>query len=199
MINQYFFCKTQVKLNYSLFLTIMDEKNREFTEQYLAIKEELDVISSQLSRLHAPQMKCKAGCSSCCESISVFEVEFDAIQEQITAHSINLAKPLFLQRFTKRCRFLVNNLCSIYEFRPIICRTQGLPILYRSINSDHYELSACKLNFKGINPEFFNDGNALMLSPFNTKLLLLNQAYLKETKPNERNTKRRRNLHELKG
>ncbi|MBP8850351.1 MAG: YkgJ family cysteine cluster protein [Breznakibacter sp.] len=177
----------------------MNEKNREFKEQYLTIREEIDDISTKLSEMYATKMQCKAGCSSCCESITVFEVEFDAIQEQITKHKINLPKPLFLQRFTKRCRFLVNNRCSIYEYRPIICRTQGLPILYRSFNSDHYELSVCKLNFKGVKLNFFNDENALMMSPLNTKLLLLNHAYMKETAPSQKDLNKRRNLYELEG
>ncbi len=175
----------------------MDEKNREFTKQYHKIKEDIDVISDRLSHLHAQQMRCKAGCSSCCESISVFEVEFDAIQEQITAHNIKLPKPLFLHRFTKRCRFLVNNRCAIYEYRPIICRTQGLPILYRSMNSNDYELSVCQLNFKGVKLNSFNDENALMMSPLNTKLLLLNHAYMKETAPSQKDLNKRRNLYEL--
>lgn len=177
----------------------MNEKNREFREEYLTIKEEIDEISTKLSQLHTNQLQCKAGCSSCCESISVFEVEFDTIQEQITKHKIELPKPLFLQKFTKRCRFLVNKRCSIYEFRPIICRTQGLPILYRSFNTDHYELSVCKLNFKGINTNYFNDHNSLMLSPFNTKLLLLNQAYIKANQSTQKDLNRRIDLYELKG
>lgn len=136
--------------------------------------------------MYATKCNCKAGCNNCCESITVFEVEFDAIQEQITKHKINLPKPLFLQRFTKRCRFLVNNRCSIYEYRPIICRTQGLPNTYRSLQLRSLRTLGMQLNFKGVKLNFFNDENALMMSPLNTKLLLLNHAYMKETAPSQK-------------
>ncbi len=175
----------------------MNEKSQEFSTKYLLIRDEIDVLTNRLNHLHTKQMQCKEGCSSCCESISVFEVEFDTIQQQIKASNIKLPKPLFLQRFTKRCRFLVNNRCSIYEYRPIICRTQGLPILYRSMNSNDYELSVCQLNFKGVKLNSFNDENALMMSPLNTKLLLLNHAYMKETAPSQKDLNKRRNLYEL--
>ncbi len=175
----------------------MNDKKLGYFANYHSLIGEIDELSEVLSAQHTSQMQCKEGCSSCCESISVFAVEFDSIQRQIKDEKILLPKRGLFQSITKGCRFLVKNRCSIYSIRPLICRTQGLPILYRSATSNHYELSVCKLNFKKVSPSFFNDGNALMLSPFNTRFLLLNQAYLKEVKPEEKNINLRRKLFEL--
>lgn len=175
----------------------MTKTKSDFIESYHELTKEIDTISLRLSKMHAEQILCKPGCSSCCESISVFEVEFDAIQTYLKNNQTTLPSKSFIQKFTKSCRYLVKNKCAIYEVRPIICRTQGLPILYRSFDNDNYELSVCKLNFKKVNPVFFNGDNALMLSPFNTQLLMLNQAYLKAIKPEEKNINKRRYLYEL--
>jgi len=47
------------------------------------------------------------------------------------------------------CTFLYNDRCSIYEARPIICRTQGAPLFIQSENVLDY----CPLNFEKADPE----------------------------------------------
>jgi Fe-S-cluster containining protein len=49
----------------------------------------------------------------------------------------------------KKCVFLHNNACSIYEARPVVCRTQGLPLQLKRTDErdEEVELSLCELNF----------------------------------------------------
>lgn len=64
------------------------------------------------------QISCRAGCSICCELQSVNALESFVISRFLTAKIIKPAD--------ERCPFILDNLCGIYEARPIICRTHGL-------------------------------------------------------------------------
>jgi len=93
-------------------------------------------------------LKCKAGCSICCENsyypVSEFEYKymkigidknFNAIQkESLNNKAVQIIKER--RKFTKinsnaldffyECPFLINNSCSIYNYRGLICRLHGL-------------------------------------------------------------------------
>jgi Fe-S-cluster containining protein len=79
------------------------------------------------------------------------------------------------------CIFLNNHKCTIYEARPIICRTHGLPLLFVG-EQGNWELSACELNFTTFNLERFNEENTFPQDKFNSKLFMLNKAFIKEFK-----------------
>lgn len=87
---------------------------------------------------------CKEGCSLCCKTgvYPISEIEFlylkSALSEldyelrvKILDKILQLKKEKMQQgndrNWTYICPFLVNDRCSIYEKRPIICRTFGLP------------------------------------------------------------------------
>jgi hypothetical protein len=61
------------------------------------------------------------------------------------------------QETDEDCVFLKDHGCAIYENRPIICRTHGLPLLY--MNDESWELSTCELNFTNFNDDDFSDEN----------------------------------------
>jgi len=87
---------------------------------YRKVDEEI----SRLSEIHAG-LKCRLGCSDCCvDKISVFHIE----ARNITHHfetMLRTARPHELGK----CAFLGNQEdCRIYEHRPYVCRTQGLPL-----------------------------------------------------------------------
>lgn len=147
-----------------------------YYEQYYQLRADIDATITKLEQTHANKMQCKQGCDSCCESIRVFPIEFNAIKKEQECYEKTPYK--FKHGITKKCRFLKKGVCQIYNSRPIICRTQGLPLLYENAIGNAYELSVCKLNFKGIEPSFFNLENALFMPPFNSRLFLLNQAYV---------------------
>lgn len=153
---------------------------KESIAAYYQLRTKLDERCDELNQQHSKHLQCKAGCDSCCENISVFPLEFEAIKlelgDSLKSHSLN--RPF--NRFRKSCVFLVDSKCSIYNSRPFICRTQGLPLLYQSNDGSGYELSVCHLNFKGVDVNIFNSENALFMPEFNSKLFLNNQEYLGE-------------------
>jgi len=85
--------------------------------------------------------------------ISIFEIEADRIIDWFS--SLHESTKVDLQNIWKgavekgACTFLYEGQCSIYEARPLICRTQGLPLFVASENVLDY----CPLNFKDGDPE----------------------------------------------
>jgi Fe-S-cluster containining protein len=100
------------------------------------------------------QMKCGAGCSKCCfTDITVFTVEAELILDSILNLSNDEANHLLeiLKRPETKgaCVFLHEDKCTIYLSRPIICRTQGLPLFL----SEENVLDYCPKNFESNEPE----------------------------------------------
>ncbi|MDA3891122.1 MAG: YkgJ family cysteine cluster protein [Salinivirgaceae bacterium] len=155
---------------------------------YLTLRMDIDNAAKKLKQMHTANMVCKKGCDSCCESLTIFPIEFFTIQNE-TKKAILPSKKI-AHKFTKVCRFLVKGECSIYESRPIICRTQGLPLLYESMNGEGFELSVCNLNFKGADVSKFTNKNALYMAPFNSRLYLLNKEFIKKSHTHKKPTKR---------
>jgi hypothetical protein len=79
----------------------------------------------RLDIVHAERLHCRSGCSSCCsDDLTVFEVEAEPIRRQ---HAALLATGT--PHAAGACAFLnVEGACRIYDERPYVCRTQGLPL-----------------------------------------------------------------------
>ncbi|MGD9994761.1 MAG: YkgJ family cysteine cluster protein [Salinivirgaceae bacterium] len=148
-------------------------------EAYFELRKEIDAASERLEKQHKNQMACKKGCSMCCESLRLFPLELAAISRELGETMQSLPGKKFRLN-PKACRFLVNDACTIYASRPIICRTQGLALLYENKQGTGFEFSTCRLNFKEVAIESFNQDNALFMSPFNSRLFLLNQQFVKQ-------------------
>lgn len=90
-------------------------------------------------------LQCKAGCNSCCQKdLSVTFIEKKSIENYILENNINSTT----RRDHNKCDFLLENgLCAIYEVRPIICRTHGMPVLVTpEENNNTPTISICELN-----------------------------------------------------
>jgi Fe-S-cluster containining protein len=143
-------------------------------EDYLKLRIDLQKTCTALHNLHSPHTQCGKGCSSCCMDFGLMPVEFHYIVEQLKN------KPIALNRETEKgqCIFLVNNECTIYEHRPIICRSHGLPILFMDEEGENYNLSFCPLNFNNVNDNYFSFENSYHQDTFNSKLYMINKAFI---------------------
>lgn len=151
-------------------------KNLHF-EKYKLLLSEIDKHTATLEEVHHKHMKCKNGCSMCCIDFSVFPVEFYFILNELKNENIKLDKREDLSN--EVCAFLRNHSCIIYQQRPIMCRTHGLPLLYAN-DEGEYELSACELNFTDFDFEDFTPENTLPQDKYNSKLFLLNREFIAE-------------------
>jgi Fe-S-cluster containining protein len=108
----------------------------------LKYKEFLKIFDQRLSEYFSAQKEyihCKKGCSLCCEKgdyhLSSLELEYlmqgyinidNSLKKEIQENIKNMEKGGV-------CPFLVNKECSVYEYRPIICRVHGLSYLKNDI------------------------------------------------------------------
>lgn len=101
-------------MDYKDFLTDLDKRLAKYFEQ------------------HKEHINCSLGCSSCCETgdypISGIELEY-----MMHGYStLNDEEKITVQNNIKNivkggaCPFLIGKKCSIYSYRPIICRVHGL-------------------------------------------------------------------------
>lgn len=119
----------------------------------VTLQENASGFFDKIQSKYANQMKCTEGCSKCCYTdISVFEVEAENIKEWFSNLSDDRKSEIKNLWQTPvesgACSFLVNDRCSIYEVRPVICRTQGAPLFVQADNVLDY----CPLNFEAGDP-----------------------------------------------
>jgi uncharacterized protein len=149
----------------------MDTKDKIF-ERYQKFLDKTTKLATSLERQHDQHMQCRLGCSFCCMDYSLFPVEYYSMLRNLKETEVRINE----NAAENECVFLVNNACMIYAFRPMICRTHGLPLLYTN-DEGEWELSACELNFIHFEEEFHSD-NTFPQDRFNSKLFMLNREFV---------------------
>jgi uncharacterized protein len=151
----------------------------EFFKNYFSLRDELDAHCSSLYEFHAPHLMCKTGCDQCCMDFGMLPVEFFAIRFEAGERISNGIMP----SAEHGCPFLTDHRCVIYQSRPFICRTQGLPLLF--MNDDQWELSACELNFTEYDFDNFSEENTFPQDKYNSRLYLLNMKFIESFFPQQ--------------
>jgi Fe-S-cluster containining protein len=142
-------------------------------DRYLKICNAFDKEFERNRRLHGSRIQCRAGCSDCCHQLfQITEVEAawishgvkmlpEARREELKQRAIPYLRERRKLVTAKgepeawgslpppgtrlACPALDQGVCSIYEFRPLICRKFGIPLY----NPDKPgRVFACELNFK---------------------------------------------------
>lgn len=126
-------------------------------------------FETQLSDDIKSKSQCKNGCSKCCYTdISIFEVEASNIKKWFAGLSIErqneIREKWSLPQTEGSCAFLRNESCTIYEARPLICRTQGLALRYMEEGEPYIDI--CPLNDEMI--EEMEDKDVMNLDLLNT-------------------------------
>lgn len=98
-------------------------------QEYFAARAKVDAAVDAIAERRAADLACAPGCSRCCvEGLSVWSVEAHAIEVHLAAQGLR-APPAPPEG---SCAFLdAAGQCSIYEARPWVCRTHGLPLRLR--------------------------------------------------------------------
>lgn len=146
--------------------------NPSIRDDYLRLIDEIDRLAMLLTTRLRKHIICAPGCSSCCRQFSVVPLEAALIAQELGRQTTEPAAP---RTDESACGLLVADLCSVYARRPIICRTQGLPIAYLEEERAQIEVSACPLNFTEDHPFSYED--LFFLDPFNGRLMELNRRY----------------------
>ncbi|MBN1106987.1 MAG: YkgJ family cysteine cluster protein [Deltaproteobacteria bacterium] len=125
---------------------------------------------ARLQAVHSARLQCRLGCTRCCvDGLTVFEVEAGNIRRH--------HKELLLKGRPHpegACAFLdESGACRIYERRPYVCRTQGLPLRWIEIQPDGSRVEMrdiCPLNEGGPSVETLPAEACWTIGPFEDML-----------------------------
>jgi hypothetical protein len=94
--------------------------------EYRAARDKVDHAVAQVTARRQVDLACRSGCASCCvDGLTVLPVEAHAIVDHLEHEGLTRrpAPP------PGGCAFLDGELaCTIYDARPFLCRTHGLPL-----------------------------------------------------------------------
>lgn len=104
---------------------------------YVAFLKDLDARLKSCFEDQAEYICCKKGCSACCEKgdypISELELRYlmQGYAEANAEVKRKIQKNILEIEKGGKCPFLIDSNCSIYAYRPIICRVHGLAYFYK--------------------------------------------------------------------
>ena len=154
-------------------------------DNYKQLTARVDALCNSITAKLGEQITCSAGCSSCCIPITVFPVEAAAMREALEnrpdSHAEEIRRHVSEHAEDEWCPLLLNHHCLLYEARPIICRTHGLPIIYTlegQRNSD-----CCPRNLAG--SASLSGTSVVDLDKLNTLLVAVNSIFLSQTETAE--------------
>jgi len=137
----------------------------------------VDEAAAEVEASNTGRFRCGIGCSDCCvDGVAVFEIEADRIQRNC-GDLLRDGRP----GPEGACAFLDDEgACRVYEHRPYVCRTQGLPLRWiEEIDpGEVVELrDICPLNDGGEPPlETLDEERCWTIGPFEERLAALQVA-----------------------
>jgi len=136
---------------------------------YWTLITQIEALCTHVKNIHGDSIVCRAGCDECCVNFTIGAGEYIALKEKIQA-----LPECSGNKNRGRCFFLKDGLCSIYEHRPVICRTHGLPVRFKDENGN-MKYSSC-----GKNSEItMSESNTIDIDSINEKLAILNMLAIK--------------------
>jgi Fe-S-cluster containining protein len=156
-----------------------------FLDNYKQLTARVNALCNRIAETLGEQITCSAGCSSCCTAITIFPVEAAAMREALenlpAIQAEEIRRQISEHATDERCPLLLHHHCMLYDARPIICRTHGLPIVYTS--DDQRNSDCCPLNLTGA--ESLSGSSVVDLDKLNTLLVAVNATYLSQTDSTE--------------
>jgi len=118
-------------ITYNVILIFMNKNKEYFYNKYFDIisfiEKEVKILEKYYSEDN--NYECTSNCSynsECCKvPLKIYPVELEAIKSKM---KIDNFVHNFQSNFNNKtsCKYLVDNICSIYNYRPIICRIFGI-------------------------------------------------------------------------
>ncbi len=155
-------------------------------ENYQQLTARVDALCKTIADTLGKQITCSAGCSSCCTSITIFPVEAAAMREALNnlpdQKAEEIRRHVLEHAEDERCPLLFHHQCLLYEARPIICRTHGLPIIYTAEGQRNSD--CCPHNLT--DSESPLSGTSVVdLDKLNTLLVAVNSIYMSQNESSD--------------
>lgn len=121
----------------------MSEAREQAAAALVTLRRRIDDHFAAAQRRSPDAMRCAAGCDRCCRvRISVFAIEAERIEARLRTLPSALRERVRAQaNDPDRCAMLVEGMCVVYEERPLICRSHGVPVRVDG------QTQCCPLNF----------------------------------------------------
>ncbi len=146
---------------------------RAVVHEYSVVQGRVDAFFAAVLQRHPTQLQCQQGCHGCCQAgLSVSAIEAAAIRDYLRSlplddrarlkallqagTSSNRTAPAHAARNASCALLTQDGLCTIYPARPLVCRSQGLPLAYAP-----ELIPEQALRFRA------KDGRAVVLCPLN--------------------------------
>jgi hypothetical protein len=153
--------------------------------RYRELCAKVDGFFARVQARHGDEMACRAGCDACCHAhLSVTAVEAAEIRDALLALSAETRDRLATRAAADpqdRCPALeLDGRCAVYEVRPLVCRSHGLPIKMASRRGLPV-LNACEKNFTARGPEAADPDCVLDQTTLSLTLGAVDAEYARET------------------
>lgn len=149
--------------------------------------QKVDLFFARASAVHGPRMACAPGCADCCHRrFSVTRLEAAALSDALAALPPERRAELSgraREGDREMCPALdPDGRCAVYEARPLICRTHGLPIRFPPPPDRKAlpVLDACPRNFAGEDLRALDPSTVLDQGTLSTVLGALDAAFADE-------------------
>ena len=150
-------------------------------ERYRELAAKIDGFFTRVAARHGAEMQCAAGCSACCrQRLSITGVEAAAIvawagtrpaAERAEVAATAAAAP------PDACSALdAAGRCRIYDARPLVCRSHGVPVRMKSPRGLPV-VESCALNFRTAGPAAADADCVLDQELVSTMLGLIDRAH----------------------
>lgn len=134
----------------------------QYSQQALVqLRTAVDRHFEQAQTRQPESMQCRLGCADCCKpGLSVFGLEAHKVQQALSLLRQNAPTRYAQVRAQgqaalqspstqQSCPLLVDHQCAVYEERPLICRSHGLPTQLDAQSP----VQNCELNFRDEPPQ----------------------------------------------
>jgi uncharacterized protein len=113
----------------------------------------VDAFFARVEARHGTDMQCQTGCSDCCHvRLTITQIEAEAIRADVAAWPVPRRAALAHTGPEDHCAALDGaGRCRIYDVRPLVCRSHGVPIRLR--RGALPVIEACHHNFRRTTPE----------------------------------------------
>ena len=157
-------------------------------KNYRQLLSRVDEKFSGVMTRYPSSFQCRMGCFGCCKSgLTVTHVEARHIANWLVLNSAG-AVAVTDETVTsgkdensedEYCAFLnQDGACSIYEVRPIVCRSHGSPILVPSVEEPGaLDADVCPLNFQEIGLEAITSEDWIRLDTLNVILSVIDREF----------------------